>query len=281
MKSLTILLALSLIMPLQITNATPPIPEPGMIIYGKVTDGSRNTTVPITGMNWTISNNDKSIALSAGSGIETSVLNGETWFIARIPFVSTNVQGIATDPVSNSTFETTQAPVVYSRSTVTVNGVVAQISAPAGGSFTFPASAGVTELGRTERVDLVIPHNLGAAYSTWAVGRWGNIYAPDASPNADPDHDNQPNSFEFTAGTDPSDARSNFAVSTSSLAGDNFTFTWPSVPGKTYQIESSSTPSGAWTSVGVSITASGANTTASRPVPPGSTRHFFRVVVGP
>lgn len=274
------LLAVSVLFQL-FCHATPPIPEPGIILYGKVTDGSRNAIVPITGMSWTISNSDKSIVLSDGAGIETPVLNGETWFIARIPFASTNVQGIATDPVPNSTFETAQAPVIYSRSTVTVNGVVAQVSAPAGGTFTFPASAGVTDLGRTERVDLVIPHNLGAAYSTWAVARWGNIYAPDASPNADPDHDGQANSFEFTAETDPSDARSNFTVSNCSLTGDNFTFTWPSVPGKTYQIESSATPSGPWTGVGTSITANGPTTTASRPIPPGSARHFFRVGVAP
>lgn len=281
MKSLIFFLLLSFVIPLWNAHAIPPIPEPGIIIYGKVTDASRNTAAPITGLSWTISNDDKSIVLSVGAGIETSVLNGETWFIARVPFASTNVQGVAIDPVSNTTFETTQTPVLYSRSIVTVNDVVAQISAPAGGSFTFPASAGVTDLGRTERVDLVIPHNLGAAYSTWAVGRWGNIYAPDASPNADPDHDGQLNGFEFTAGTDPSDARSNLAVSNCSLAGDSFIFVWPSVPGKTYLIESSSSPSGPWTSVGASITANGLTTTTSRPIPPGSLRHFFRVGVAP
>ena len=93
--------------------------------------------------------------------------------------------------------------------------------------------------------------------------------------DADPDGDGRSNAGERAAGTDPLNAAS--ALELTSVSGDSssLAITWTSVPGKTYQVETSEDLL-AWTGVGAPITASGPSSDAHIPhgTPP---RLFVRV----
>jgi hypothetical protein len=72
---------------------------------------------------------------------------------------------------------------------------------------------------------------------------------------------------------------STFSITSVTLAGTNFIFTWTSVPGSNYQVIGSADPTVAltnWTNVGSPITATDTNTSATNPiVPPAG---YFNII---
>lgn len=68
------------------------------------------------------------------------------------------------------------------------------------------------------------------------------------TPDADSDRDDMTNLEEFNAGTNPASAASVFRISSViwSAADGGFLMTWPSVPGRTYQVQYSDSPAGPW-----------------------------------
>lgn len=68
------------------------------------------------------------------------------------------------------------------------------------------------------------------------------------TPDADSDRDGTTNLEEFNAGTNPASATSVLRISSVqwSIADDGFLLTWPSVPGKTYQVQYADSPAGPW-----------------------------------
>jgi hypothetical protein len=82
---------------------------------------------------------------------------------------------------------------------------------------------------------------------------------PDAAPDADPDGDGYSNAAEHMAGTDPTDPASVMRVSSVRLDASGATITWPSAPGKRYQVLSRPhlTSLRGWQPVSDPITATG------------------------
>jgi hypothetical protein len=111
----------------------------------------------------------------------------------------------------------------------------------------------------------------------WQVQYFG-LSNPNAAPLLDPDGDGHTNAFENLAGIDPTSAASFFRVTQSSISGTNFNLTFPSVLGRSYQIQSSPNLSAPWTDVGTPTAGTGSTLTLPVNVS-GETQHFFRVSV--
>ena len=80
------------------------------------------------------------------------------------------------------------------------------------------------------------------AQETWRQTFFGvTTSTGNADDNADPDDDGMTNLAEFTAGTNPKDARDVFKVSTQQRSGGNFTLTTAGKSGRTYSLQRSTT----------------------------------------
>lgn len=99
-------------------------------------------------------------------------------------------------------------------------------------------------------------------------------------PAADRDGDGQSNAAEQSAGTNPLDAASTLRATAIARGGNDVLVTVATVPGKTYQLETSTTLDPlSWTAVGASITAGGTSTVFTHPNGAGNTRRFYRARV--
>jgi autotransporter-associated beta strand protein len=99
---------------------------------------------------------------------------------------------------------------------------------------------------------------------------WEHLGTLVHGPGSDPDGDGQDNATERLTGTDPGDGTSLFAAEIESAAGQ-LTFGWPSVPGKSYQIQTCDSLGGAWSPVA---------TVPAAPAPAVRTRHTAAVIGG-
>lgn len=83
-------------------------------------------------------------------------------------------------------------------------------------------------------------------------------------PSGDDDGDGMTNAAEDTAGTNPFDPTSFFHVTNVSRPNPtSISFTWSSVPGRKYQLETAATPTGSYTAIGGVVTATGISSTQS------------------
>ena len=130
------------------------------------------------------------------------------------------------------------------------------------------------------QVRVVITRNL-TDYGQWRIIHFLTLANPDGDPAEDPDGDSQSNTVEFIAGTDPTSGASRFAAIVTPGDGNELTLTWPSVPGKSYRIDSNASLDGVWAPL-VSLPAadSPATTTRHAVAMDGGAR-FYRVVVLP
>ena len=112
---------------------------------------------------------------------------------------------------------------------------------------------------------------------------WENLYFGNLTkgPNDDSDGDGQSNEIEYLAGTLPNSGASRFAAKIASTGLNQLTLTWPSVPGKTYGIETNLTLVGAWTQLVAVPAALSPATTTSYAVTPAGSRKFYRVRLDP
>jgi arylsulfatase A-like enzyme len=101
---------------------------------------------------------------------------------------------------------------------------------------------------------------------------------PDSS---DSDHDGTNDGVEIRTGTDPLNPTSFFKATPSVNASGHFFIAWPSKPGATYRIESSTTLQGSWTLVADHIPAKESATSTTYDLGPATTppRNFFRVML--
>jgi sugar lactone lactonase YvrE len=113
---------------------------------------------------------------------------------------------------------------------------------------------------------------------TWRLIYFGTISNLLSAANLDPDGDGASNWQEYVAGTDPMDPTS--VLKLTAAAAPNFSVQWPSVPGKTYMVQSSTSLfSTNWTIIASNLPGTGmmmqlADTNA--PAPPA---RFYRVQV--
>jgi hypothetical protein len=268
----------------------PAIPEPPILLYGTVTDKSNNQPVTITSVTWQVTDGTTTRGYSAATLPATRIVsNGQSFYLLEVPQETRVVQNgagqITLQPGGNG-FEVKSPAPTYTL-TATINGSAATIKAV--DSTSQPpgtASAAISDYtpatqGRMMRVDLWINED---PYLAWASGYFPNPNAPEAAPGYDFDHDGFTNEQERLAGTDPTNGTSalrlaNFSRATS---GDSFSLTWASVPGKTYQVETSqSLLSPDWTTLGSPVTATATISALTLPLAPADERRFFRVKVQP
>lgn len=101
-------------------------------------------------------------------------------------------------------------------------------------------------------------------------------------PAADMDGDGQSNDAEQSAGTDPRSSTSVFKAIAAVLSGNSVNLTVTTVPGKKYQLETStSLTSLSWDSLGTVVTAAGPTTLFTATGGVGGPKRFYRVRVVP
>lgn len=101
-------------------------------------------------------------------------------------------------------------------------------------------------------------------------------------PAADRDGDGQDNASEHVAATNPLDPTSLFKAISTGIDGNDVTVTVATVPGKTYQLETSTTllPD-SWQDIGAPVQAAANATLFTHPSAGGDLRRFYRVKVVP
>ena len=116
---------------------------------------------------------------------------------------------------------------------------------------------------------------------SWEMAQFGSLRYSGVD---DPDGDGDSNAKEFATGTQANNGKSFFKVSgVMNPSQTVFTLTWPSVPGKSYLIQSSTNLNGTWTD-GATVAAAAAPATATTRSEPKSAsvpRKYYRVKLLP
>lgn len=229
------------------------IPEPGLVMYGAVTNVNGGWPLPGVSVQWQVSGGGSVATVSTA----TANVNGAYFYIAQIPFETRSVSG-GNFPAATNTLPLTDAVTTFNRS-ATAAGTNASIAPPALPAFNFSKA----ERGRVERVDLLV------------------YFTPDAA--LDSDGDGVPNWAEQIAGTNPFDANSVFKASTDiqPAPGGGLIIKWSSVAGKIYSIHRT-------TNLGQSFTTLAANVPATAPLnqytdstATNAGPYFYRIQVNP
>ncbi len=275
---------------LQTHAQIPAIPEPPIILYGTVTDKANNLPVTITSVTWQVTDGTTTRGYSAATLPATRIVsNGQSFYLLEVPQETRVVQNgagqITLQPGGNG-FEVKSPAPTYTL-TATINGSAATVKAvdstsqPPGTASASIADYTPATQGRMMRVDLWINED---PYLTWAAGYFPNPNAPEAAPGYDFDHDGFTNEKERLAGTDPTNGNSALRLANFSRAtnGSTFSLTWTSVPGRTYQVETSQALlANQWTPIGDPVTATGTTSALTVPTASVESRRFFRVKVQP
>ncbi len=181
-----------------------PIPEPGWVQLGRVTDLRSGTPVRVSGgvLVWTME------PVSGGPGVVVTTPVGprdaSTDYVMEVPFETRAVSGGGSTP---GRLELLAAGATYRRTQVTWNGVPATLVAAGLGVTGF----GPADRGRVDRVDLVITAGLAADVDAdglpdaWEFQVFGDL---SRTGTADLDGDGVADAAEFAAGTDPASASS-------------------------------------------------------------------------
>jgi rhamnogalacturonan endolyase len=126
-------------------------------------------------------------------------------------------------------------------------------------------------------VNAVITSTL-SAFEQWQILHFSSMDNPLAQAEEDPDDDGQNNRTEFIAGTNPQNSLSFFKVEISAATGGAFLLAWPSIPGKNYTIQQSTTLDSGW-QLFHSLTGSPGTSTTHLIPAPNMGKRFFRVLV--
>ena len=136
-----------LILPTMLRAQTPPgIPEPGLIIYGRVLDRSSGKPVQANAVAFQVTGNNDTANVTAN----LVTINGQMFYVAQVPF-ETRVVGVQNFQKTANTVALTTGNTSYTR-TAAVNGKAATFKAPGIGQFLFSAA----ERGRVENLDLEV-----------------------------------------------------------------------------------------------------------------------------
>jgi hypothetical protein len=186
-----------------------------------------------------------------------ATINGQTFYLARIPF-ETRFAGNLTFAASSNTLPLTASRTLFTRS-ATVNGVVATLVPPASTNFMFSKA----DRGKIERVDLL-------------VDLPGN-------PAVDSDGDGVPDWAEQIAGTNPNDPNSVFKASTDlqPALGGGLILKWSSVSGKSYSVLRSLNLSQGFVPIATSLPATPPLNQVTDPTAVIGGSYFYRIQVDP
>ena len=210
------------------------IPEPDLVMYGKVINTSSNANLRLGygELNWSFQPIGGGTAIT-GSTILTNI-NNQFSYILHIP-CETPVFGYS---ASTNTIQLTAAGITLNRAYVTWNGTnLLSLAQPALSNTTFYS----TDRGRIEQVDLNVssplvfdPNNgLPIDWELTYFGRTG------IDPNDDPDHDGMSNFAEYKAGTNPNDPLSGLRFTQILAVKGGVQLKWLSADFKSYALQRS------------------------------------------
>ncbi len=274
-----------------ITRAqTPPgVPEPGLTLWGKLTDASNNPALLTAGtLNWIADNGTESFNITGASvpAVQTWSSGGQNYYLVQIPFNSYKV-GAVTLALTPNSFEFPSPPPATPPSYVfhaTANGAAATIKSVDGSAVNQPSFtvndftvSGATGRGRVIQVDLTIAPPADP-YAAW-IGGYLPTGDPRAAASADADGDGKTNAEEFAANTNPLDGTIYLKIVTiTKVNATTASVSWLSNEGQTYTLEASNPlASGSWTTLGTFPGAAGTTTSTTVPIVVGQPRRFYRV----
>ena len=232
--------------------AQPPLglPEPGLVLFGPVTNAAGGAALPSPVVIWQISSGPDLVRVPA----TIVVVNGQLFHLARVPFETRSAGSTNFAPTPN-VLALTAIPSTYTRSAwMGTNPCTFQN--PAQTTFTYSKA----DRGRTERVDLAV------SVPTTAL---------------DSDGDGMPDWAEIIEGTDPYDPNSVLKLSTDVRPSPQggLIIRWSSVPGKAYDVGSSTNLATGFSSQSTNIVATATTTTYCDPTATGPGPFFYRIQV--
>lgn len=212
-----------------------PLPEPGLILYGVVSNMAPAQRLVRGTLEWTLQPSGGGPAIQIRTALTN--LNDQFSYLVEVPFETRNVSGqfLGATP---GVLELAGSPATFSRVTVTIDGKPAAIVNPAQRTFSF----GPADRGRMERVDLVVSStdtdSDGDGISDdWERAFFGTLARDGKS---DFDGDGVSDYDEYIAGTNPTDAQSAFKfIEIQPHAIGGVLVRWSSISGRTYTLERS------------------------------------------
>ncbi len=278
-------------------QAPPGVPEPGLILWGKLTDAGGNAaTVPAAALNWIADNGTESFNITGASTppVQTWSSGGQNFYMVEIPFNTYKVGAAPLSLIGNSFEFPSPAPVtppsyVFQASANGSAATIKAVNGVASGQPTFTVSdftvSGTAGRGRVTQVDLTVVSSADP-YTAW-MNAYLSSSDPRAARTADADGDGQTNEQEFAANTNPLDGTVFLKIVTiTRVSATSASISWTSNPGQSYTLEASDTASSnplgstPWTTLGTySGAAAPARTTTvpGVPITAGQRKRFYRV----
>lgn len=239
------------------------LPEPGLAMYGSYCGSGIPTSVT-----WQVSFGTNTVQVSS----TLVVVNGQYWYVARVPFETLSLGGTPMFSPLPDTLELNQSPVTYTRSVIIngTNGVVVNSIRGAGNSFSF----GAADRGRFDRVDITLPTS--QTFAQW-LAQYG--LPPNSDPNSDPLGKGITLGQEFIAGINPTDPASALVFGSILPTPQGISLVWPSAQGRTYTLSRSTNLTAAFVPIRGPIAATPPTNTVVDQEAVGPGPYFYRLNV--
>ena len=256
----------------EVTARAGGLPEPDLILYGKVIDVAGNANLRLGSgiLSWTFQPSDGSPAVTLSTTLTN--LNNEYSYVLRVP-CETPVFSFA---AATNTLPLKPMGMIINRAYVTWNGTnLLSFVQPALTNFQF----GATDRGRVEELDLQVSAPLiidpfNGLPVDWEMSHFGHLRV---DPNADPDQDGMTNMAEYLAGTDPNDPNSRFLITGVQPVADGIQITWLSTDFRSYSLQRSTNFIGGFTDLVPALTATPPTNNYVDHTALGGGPYFYRV----
>jgi hypothetical protein len=244
------------------------LPEPGLIMYGVISNSTGGLTTAPASFAWQISAGSSSVSVTPAS----VNVNGQYFYIATVPFETRSIGGTAIGAATPNTFALNSSPAIYTRSAVANSTNAAIVYASSGLLNTF--AFGPADRGRIERVDLSVSPPQTFAQWLAQYNLPGN-----SDPNSDPTHKGMTLTQQFIAGLNPNDPNSLFQFVGILPVQQGVQVQWSSVADKTYTLQQGTFLNGPFTTVQTNIIGTPGTNTFTIPMPTNAATLFLRVLV--